>query len=288
MKKICKKGRLIIVMLTLFQLAACSMPLKVNKIDSTNDVAKGIRYVIKRPSYLVAIRLKDDNILNMNTSHKLKPRAFPALEKQAENCFVSFLAKTDPKTHKKLILNFDVVLKQNMDGGKNIYEITTPNGFSALPHILSDTDLTITTEANAELKSISAGETDKSLEFIQAVAGLAISAVTPATPLKYCTVFARDKFKKYLSSHLSLLKRKKLNSSRLKELENSLGSEPIHELVKSTKAISFLREELKAIQLELKGTYYILNGKKDYTLSVGGKNINPNPSSPWININLTN
>ena len=52
--------RLFIPLAALTMLSACSLPLKVTKVDSMADEVKGIRYFLKRPSYVAGLKVEFD------------------------------------------------------------------------------------------------------------------------------------------------------------------------------------------------------------------------------------
>lgn len=247
-------------------LSACALPITVKRIESVNEPAKGIRYILNRPSYEIGLRFEDKVFDKLNTD------AF--IDKQAALCFEDE--------------EIEVILKQNLSGKRLTYEVTSASGFSAIPHIFSDTEIIITTEADATLQSITAGETDKSLEFIQAIAGIAIKAAAAfaGKPTAHCAVFFSEEFKKYAKDHLKLLKQISKNSM---DLETYLASITIDNGKKTSNTVAFLREELKRLEEDLKKIQFNLSSdserRKYYELTVDGKQINEG-ESPWLHINL--
>ena len=66
------EGRIAILsIMFIFVLSACSLPIKVQKIDSFSEKANGIRYILKRPSYEVGLRIKDNEFVRMDTDDKI-------------------------------------------------------------------------------------------------------------------------------------------------------------------------------------------------------------------------
>lgn len=250
-------------------LSACALPITVKKIESVNAEAKGIRYILKRPSYEIGLRFEDKVFDDLNTD--------ALIDEEATECF----------EERKL----NVVLKQNLSGKPLTYEVTSASGFSAIPHIFSDTEIIITTEADATLQSISAGETDKSLEFIQAIAGIALKAAGTAREEKpkfpeYCTVLNNEDFKEYAKGHLKLLQQISKNSD---DIESYLTSITIDNGKKTSNTVAFLREEQKRLEEDLKKIQFKLSSdserKKYYELTVDGEPINKG-ENPWLHINL--
>ncbi len=264
--------RIFLGIITVIAMSGCSMPMRVNQINSVNDPAKGIRYIVKRPGYEVGIRLDNKIFTTLNDDSKI--------DKEVENCF-----SENP--------NIELIVEQNLKGKELTYEITTPSGLAALPHIFSDTRMTVKTEADGTLQAVSAGETDKFLEFLQAVAGLAISAAKPAIapPSKpkpiYCAVFNSDGFKEYAKKHLTLSIIKESLSKRLTEIQRDLRAQPVSALAESSKVIEFLRSELDKANESLKTVKHTLK-EEDYSLTVDGKTIVPiSSATSWLQINLT-
>jgi len=208
-----------IMMLTI---SACSLPIKVQRIDSVSEPANGIRYILKRPRYFVGLQFSQ-GLLDLSN-----------IGDEARKCFYG------------KNVEFKVLIGQDLDGPQLTYEVTTPNGLSAIPHILSDTELVLSTDADATLKSISAGETDKSLEFIQAIAGIALKAAgldKPKLPPRYCAVFADPEFIKYAKKHQKLLQRHDIISDEITRLQ-SLGGDG-QKVLQSLEAVALLRIEQK-------------------------------------------
>lgn len=251
-------------------LPACSLPIKVKRIDSVNEPANGIRYILKRPVYKVGLKFKNSAFSILKTPTEI--------DNHIATCFEGLQANE--------IINIDVLIEQSLsDANPLTYEVTTPSGFFAIPHILSDTELTITTEADATLKSISAGEEDKSLEFIQAVAGIALKAAGPgflASETTYCEVFKRPEFIKYAKNHLSI----RLHLKNIKsKVDSMLASITIDNGKKVSDAIALLREEQSSLNESLKNIKFNLKKNTDYNLTVDGAVLSA-AKTPWLDIKL--
>lgn len=246
-------------------ITACTLPIEVKKIDSVNAPANGIRYQLKRPGYAVGLRFTEKTFETISDEK--------AIEEQANVCFQD--------------TEMDVLLEQNLEGDPLTYEVTTPNGFSAIPHILSDTNLTISTDPDATLRSISAGEDDRSLEFIQAVAGLALKAAAAAmgTEPYYCTLFKTDGFKNYAKNHLRLVLRKKNNNEVITRLLTSLTGKEGEAVAKILAAVESVRKEQSIVQEDLKKIRFNLK-KEDFKLSVNEKKISD--GNEWLTLKLVN
>ena len=270
--------RLFIPLAALTMLSACSLPLKVTKVDSMADEVKGVRYFLKRPSYVAGLKVDFDKAEFLDYSNtknckweepsssecpidlknaKGKIERFPVKDDsdpknkdkdsvkwikgdQITNIrdiyCVKFQVSEDPKQIKPLPIN--ITLQQTMEGDPILFEAesrTTP------PHWFADSESAITLDDNGYLTAIMAGEDDKSLEFIQAVAGLAVSAVglyaTPSNvpdnfnyssaPLisklesssakNQCLLIGEKYFHDYVTKHIKLTVRKKNLEEKLNE-----------------------------------------------------------------------
>lgn len=239
-----------ITTLMIIILSACSLPITVKRIESVNESANGIRYILNRPSYEIGLRFNDKVFDELNTD--------ALIDKKAKECFMG--------------TEIEVILKQNLKGTPLTYEVTSASGFSAIPHIFSDTEIVITTAADATLQSITAGETDKSLEFIQAIAGIALkAAASTKTPEPHCVLFEEKDFIDYAKEHLKLWTDIKNNS---KKIETSLNSITADNGKKISNTVTFLREEQKRLEEDLKKIQFNLSSdserRKYYTLTIDG------------------
>jgi hypothetical protein len=130
---------------------ACSIPLTVRRVEPAGGAApgevKGVRYLLKRPTTTAGVRPAGD-------------------AKLAELRRMGTGKPPDCQPYR-----IDLSIDQEMDQIW-VYEA------EYTPNFLADTDATVTLQEDGTLAGISAGETDQILPFVQAVAGLAISAAT--------------------------------------------------------------------------------------------------------------
>lgn len=251
-----------LILLLLSMLSACSLPLEVKKINSVNEKANGIRYILKRPSYDVGLRFENNQFEGDLSSEE-------SIDTAAKSCFGD--------------TRLEVILEQNLKGDQLTYEVTTPNGFSRIPHLLSNTVISINTDSDAKLKSFSTGETDKSLEFIQAIAGIALKAMSGLTEDEMCKVLQRKGFIKYAKDHLRLYQLNKAYTERTKNLTKKIIEENDDTLIK---VLALLREEHVRIKEDLGNIRFKLEEKVDYSLIIDGEPIST-ANNPIFEINLT-
>lgn len=226
--------RLLTLLILSLILSACSLPLKVVQVENLKEPVKGVRYFLKRPSYVAGLKidLKDENtkffsnptiaksdgyIQFINKNNSGSDIKGSELTKRAIYCMTS-----GTKLH--------LTLQQTMDGNPMLFEARSR---MAPQHLLADSESSITLDDNGNLTAIMAGEDDKSLEFIQAVAGLAVKAVGLGrvnNVEETCMLINDDNFKKYINDLIELTARReslieKLNTIYGKlELSNEANS----------------------------------------------------------------
>lgn len=311
--------RLFLPLAVLTVLSACSLPLKVTKVESMAEPVKGVRYFLKRPSYVAglkidfdkakfldtsklsdaklsekAIKEKEMAIFNVNSDiHKfLKEKLSPIENQREENGNFYFPEGEDPWVKGDQIKNniycvqiskdLSITLQQKMEGPPILFEAKsriTP------PHWFADSESSITLDDDGYLTAIMAGEDDKSLEFIQAVASLAVKAIGLSIESSKCLKIDDDNFKVYVTRYFKLTARKinleeKLNetyqkielkdghvsnsriSSSTKSNINNAHVSVIPDTPKQMKLrfelIDLLKEEIASIDDELKKLQYEL------------------------------
>lgn len=306
--------RLFILLFLLTSLSACSLPLKVTKVESMADPVKGVRYFLKRPSYVAGLEIDFDKAKFLDTSKlsdaKLNEPAIKKKKMAILNVSPEHLMKLKPKENqKKEESNFYFANDPWVKGDQiknNIYCVQMPEGlrinlqqkmegtpilFEAKsritpPHWFADSESSITLDDDGYLTAIMAGEDDKSLEFIQAVASLAVKAFGLSEESSKCLkIDDDDNFKAYVTRYFKLTARKinleeKLNetyqkiemkdghvsnsrvSSATKSNINNAHVSVIPDTPKQMKLrfelIDLLKEEIASIDDELKKLQYEL------------------------------
>jgi hypothetical protein len=221
-------ARSAIIVLCLFA-CSCSMPMTVRHIENPEQSAEGVRYLLKRPSYelVLVVHRKD-------------------LKEVASNGCIG------PKT-------FDAVLKQELSGEPELYEVGGPDLIGAIANVFADTNLTVTLDDSGQLVSVEAGAADKSLEFVQAVAGLAVSlakeAVGPAPGVREtaldCFIDDKTGIEEYANRHLALLGRRDIVRRTIEESFAALPNAAPTNREKILEAIALLRTEQTQVQAAL-------------------------------------
>lgn len=257
-----------LVTFAIINISACSMPMRIRQITNASEPVKGLRYVVKRPSLAVSLRLDDDVYTRLDTVDKIN--------EATTNC------DTD--------LKFDVIVAQTLSEKFLTYEVTTPSGFAVLPHIFADTRLEVKTEPDGTLLALSAGATDKSLEFIQAIAGLAATVAKKKTiaslaDRNYCKMLKTDRFKEYARKHFELLSVAKLLTGQIADLRRGLERRTPSDMLQSLKVIERWTDELSRTNEMSAGLQFPL-GSNDYSLSIDGKQLK-NPCQAWLDVTLT-
>lgn len=272
--------RLVISLFFLTIVSACSLPLKVTKVESMAAPVEGVRYFLKRPSYVAGLKVEFDKAkflddVNTKNCTESSSSCSEDLKREKESTreeIIRFPIKSnkkvewikadqiknirdiyciqipeESKTPQPIPIN--ITLRQTMKGDPILFEAKsriTP------PHWFADSESSITLDDDGYLTAIMAGEDDKSLEFIQAVAGLAVSSfglgflskglddppliiseLGNATSTKdQCLLIKNDEFHTYVTKHIELSARRnnlqrKLNETYQKlELSDEHASKP--------------------------------------------------------------
>jgi len=231
----------------LLVLAGCSgIPMKVTPVvrDKDNKLpeTQGIRYVIKAPSYAVSLRYKEEERFKDD-----KPEIETTLEVVLEQQF-----KTD-----------------------TVYE-ARPFG-----RLLSETEVSITQEADGTLTAVTAGETDKSADAIMAVASLTSAALVKTTTTLKGRVADLDKF---------IEEGKKLHASRREMLKTlaakrDFATNAPKDLRERLEELEGLSRELKALDEELESRRFKLK-KEEYWLKIDDAEYG-SKSTAWVQMELS-
>ncbi len=299
--------RLFIAGLFMLNVSACSLPLKVDRVDSMNTEVKGVRYMLKRPTYMAGLRIDlketqfvvdQEQINKINGIKKFQDGlAIHSMENLSDKSWATASDMNNPQ--ERYCLKIDgikvpliITLQQKMDEDFIIYEATSRN---TPPHWFADSESSITMDDDGYLTAIMAGENDKSLEFIQAVAGLAVSALTPADSKQVsCLLIEDEKFHKYVTEHIQLASLKTNLPDKLnKTLKNIEPNSP--DMKGQLESISLLRAEIARVDESLKkvqydmpaGTFLVeelkIGKEKDPIPLVKGKE----GKKPWFTLQLT-
>jgi hypothetical protein len=289
------------------------------------DPVKGVRYFLKRPSYVAGLKIDFDKaeFFDYSKSSNCIPNPNPsepcltpekakkiAKEKKVAKLTVEYSKGTNPWIKANQITNIrdiyciqipklsepsepsepllEITLQQTMEGEPILFEAesrTTP------PHWFADSESAITLDDNSYLTAIMAGEDDKSLEFIQAVAGLAVEAAKLALlddkgkDRSQCLLIEDDNFHTYVTEYIKLAVQKSNLQEKLKETYQKIELKDRHasnlrisnaakgnmnnahvsvtpdtpeQMKLRFELISLLKEEIASIDSELKKLQYKL------------------------------
>ncbi len=216
----------------------------VRHIQISEQSAEGIRYLLKRPSY--------ELVLVVNNKEDLKEVV------ALEGCI------HPPPEHA-----FEAVLKQELSGEPELYEVGGPDLIGAIANVFADTNLTVTLDDSGQLVSVEAGATDKSLEFVQAVAGLAVSLAKTAVGMPgadrvrtaECFIEKEKQktaIKEYAKRHLVLLDRRDIVRKTLEKSFEALRDAEPTSREKILEAIALLRTEQTQVQAALNEIGYVV------------------------------
>jgi len=321
------------------------------------EPVKGVRYFLKRPSYVAGLKVDFDKAEFFNYSkssncmldpassseHCLTPSEAKDIvkKKKIANLTVEYPKNTNPWIKTNQITNIrdiyciqipepseppkpllKITLQQTMEGEPILFEAEsrmTP------PHWLADSESAITLDDNGYLTAIMAGEDDKSLEFIQAVAGLAVEASKLAfldsrKDRSQCLLIEDDNFHTYVTEYIKLATQKNNLQEKLKEIYQkielkdghasnsrisiaardniSVTPDTLGQMKLSFELISLLRGEITSIDNELKELQYKLPSgdfeviqepliRDSQIIDKGWKQPRPEGSMPWITFKLT-
>lgn len=299
-------ARAVVSAAVLAVVGGCSLPLKVVRIDDPSQPVRGIRYVLKRPSYKVLLRLDPSRSLVASLpASECLTSVTPTVELRSieakEYSDLGTLARssTDPAVLEDrcfcVAQALQVVVRQEMNGPPLIYEVRSHTGPAALPHALANTSFTVTMLDDGSLSAVSAGEDDQTLEFVQAVAGIALEAakslrVARATrgPLS-CALFSDPAFHDYVRDHVAM-ERRGLEIARLERhllaATKASASDGVKDALES---LALLRTEREALATASKGLGTVIPEKRAI-LTVDGVRLPSPPSTtsvePWFKVEI--
>lgn len=192
---------------------SCAIPLTVRRVDpegaaSATEV-NGVRYKVNRPVTTIALRV-------------------PAAAK------LSDLDGVDR-------CRFEIIVEQRMTDTW-IYEAEYS------PNFLADTDATLTLREDGSLSGVSAGETDRILPFLAAVAGLAVSVATTSKPRAVEDPCPIVELKALVTTQKLILEREKQARDRAATLRSKLREQPGADLEQIGKDLAALSGELERLK----------------------------------------
>ncbi|MBV6447633.1 hypothetical protein [Nitrosomonas sp.] len=288
----CQKIKLFLAILAVLTITACALPLKVKQVKSMKEPVNGVRYLLKRPSYSAGLRIDLekatflDSQLIKNVTWK-NGEDFKNIEIETKPTWIS---SNEKKTMDRYCLqdatSLRIALQQNMEGEPIIYEATSRN---SPPHWFADSESSITMDDEGFLTAIMAGEDDKSLEFIQAVASLAVSGAMPlATQVPSCLLFKDKKFHNYVTEHIRLAALKESLTDNLNNTLKNLNSVSPEKMKNQLESLSLLRAEIEQVNEKLKTVQYEMpEGTFKVIDSASPKNPLVPAEKPWVQFELT-
>ena len=325
----------------------CSLPIDTVRIDTRDEPARGVRYRLMRPVYKLGLRVPDQigatkvrrvsdlpGSIGLATGPLWVPATqpwgrmwlFPDSFEQDPPAGAGYIRCADgapqpsepcararasvcflPDTQAPFAFTLSTELSSEA-----IYEVRGRTGFGRLAHLFSDTNVSIVLDDSGKLASISAGETDKTLEAIATLAGVATKAaalgVEPmpselekgvrAGKGKECNLLPLDeRFAAYVQTHGAVHDRiHELRAAelRLRALMARSGPSEVKVVLESLKLLEERRTALetaeKTLQYDLPAYAYTIQiasrvpDTRQARWSVGGGD--PVPVPPWITVTL--
>jgi hypothetical protein len=243
-------------------LLGCAGPVSVYRVQDASSFPRGIRYVLKRPSYVVGLRVKDPTKVDGNCV----PKAFP----------------------------LQLVVTQAMKGDGVLYEARGREGLAAVLQAFADSEYSITLDASGALEAATTGETDKTLEVVQAIAGIAAKGAALGVFLDEAAIEKEEEldrvcipepgFARYVARHRMLLQRQQSAKAAIDRVLSALDRSDAASLETRLQAAALLRAELAEIKTTLEAIQYELD-PENFTLSVNGTPVHSG-SSPWLAVDL--
>jgi hypothetical protein len=215
-------------------------------VTSDAQPTRGVRFLVRRPAYEVALRLD---------------------ETASEKC------------------RFALFLSQSLDGEPIEYE--AEGGAS----LLAATDISITLDSDGALSAVSAGESDKAHDFIEAVADVAVSAakpvVAPADPEAPCQRLGQQdpRFQRYLDRHRDLAAQlasaRDALEARRRAVTGGTGTAKLRTIASLADLAGDLETQLAGDRFELR--------EEQFNIAVGEKVVQPRKANatPWVEVVLT-
>jgi len=215
-------------------------------VTSDTQPTHGVRFLVRRPAYEVALRLD---------------------ETASEKC------------------RFALFLSQSLDGEPIEYE--AEGGAT----VLAATDISITLDGDGALSAVSAGESDKIHDLLEAVAEVAVSAakpgLPPADPEAPCQRLGQEdpRFQRYLDRHRDLAAQLANARDALETRRRAVTGGTGTAKLRTIASLADLAGELEA---QLAGDRFEL-GEEQFNIAVGEKVVQPRKANatPWVEVVLT-
>lgn len=289
--------KLVTVVSTILVIPACSLPIKTVKVNKLSDPVEGVRYVLKRPSYKVGLRvnlkktqfLKNPSIARLG-SHKLKPNEVKLVKLQMpttdSDWSIGDMGQEESVYCIRNTSALAITLRQEMKKTPLVYEVRSR---ATPPHWFADSESSISMDDEGILTAITAGEKDKSLEFIQAVAGLVVSAAVPAavSNAEYCVLFGDKVFHDYITNHIRLGSQHESLKDKLRDTLGALDPNRPEKMKFGLDSATLLRAEIERVKEKLKITQYDMRKGTFGLEGESGSLLTPVPANPWVTVKLT-
>lgn len=271
------------ILLAVGVVSGCGLPVSVRKVEPEKPV-RGIRYVLKRPKFVVGLQVDPKDILDAPAARSLDA---VALCSDPNGCPAVSRPPFCVRNHSEVAL----VVRQTMEGAALQYEVGGPDVFTAITNSFAETDFSITLADDGALNAVSAGATDRSLEFIQAVAGLAVQAAKSSAGLAAaqepdCFVIPGDDFPEYVKRQRELIAARDQLTKTLDAAIVALPAQKPPEVADSVDGIQTLQTQRAAVVKELSELMVPLLAD-NYILTVDGKAVNTG-TKPLLTVALTN
>jgi len=180
--------------------------------------------------------------------------------------------------------SFQLFLTQTLDGDSLEYEAIGE------AHAFAATDVSLTEDARGNLTAVSAGETDKLHEAIEAAAGIAVSFLKPVSaeageePMQVCSVPSVE-LARYVEDHRKLVARRAGAKSALETRLALVGPKTGSGVLRT---ISSLRDLVASLDEEIAAHRFPL-GAREIHVYLGTTPIQPAAPSgqPWLKVTLT-
>jgi hypothetical protein len=232
----------------------CTSPLKVVQLESLDQPAEGVRYALRRPVFGVGLRLS-------------------RFDEDAKDCF------------------FSLVVIQKMED-RRFYEVRRPPWYVLPLHALSNTAVSIVLDDAGHLTSVTAEETDQTIEFVKAVAQLVVESAAfakdPPKDSSECGILLKGETEKKWAAYYEQRKtlgeeRTQLANAREKLLKGLAGFSPVQQ-EKALTSLATLDARLEAVSKRIADAYFPV-ADADYTLLLGEEPI-AGKGGAWLEVSL--
>jgi hypothetical protein len=261
----------------------CGLPVVVHKVQE-EDPIDGIRYVLRRPGYSMGVRI-DLDTTKIAMIDEPGPTIDPNDAGLVDMGKTKWIAAREVTEKGRVCLpvnpELTLLLAQNTKGQTETYEVRSRPWWN-VAHWFADSEFAVTVDDDLALSAFTAGETDKSLEFIQAVLSIStskgvlaamkdtsgstiiamlepneITAAVKNVRKRECLLFGDHAFDRYVRNHVGLDARKTNLLKEIAELEKGTSKSPGDKKA-AAEALPLLRAELEAVQKSIKEVSYSL------------------------------